>query len=190
MKFKTLLPLLLTGLLCISIILKLSLGNPYSSIFFMLVYVSLQLSLYASFYKNLKQEEQYLNNTKGQNIIIGLSGIVLVTIVISLLFKIMHWPFAGPLYILTMLVSVICALYIAFDAFANYRKTKTTYGAQYLLLILPSIIFIQSRMPTRNYSEDIVLANIQRMDNSKMLDVSDLEKKIESFTIISRPTLL
>lgn len=143
----------------------------------MLVYISLQLSLYSSFYKKLKEEELYLNNTEGQNIIIGLSGIVLATTVISFLFKIMHWPFAGPLKFLGMVVSVICAAYIAIDAFLNYKKTKTTYGAQYLLLILPSLIFMQANVPGKNYSDEKFLANIQRNYDSKMSDISDLEYK-------------
>ncbi|HXA03039.1 MAG TPA: hypothetical protein VNW99_13685 [Cytophagaceae bacterium] len=58
----------------------------------------------------------------------------------------MHWPFAGPILILSVIVCLIPLLLLIIDVVINYKSVKTSYGYSYLLILLPSLLFLQTNL--------------------------------------------
>jgi hypothetical protein len=145
MKIRNILPLVLFSLLAISILLAVFV-NKWIVIAATTIEIFLVYSIYAAFAKNIKEENLYINVTVLQNISMGVSSAALMAMVIGLTFKVMHWPFAGPILLLSMLMSAIPLLIFILDVILNYKKIKTSYGYSYLIILLPAFVFIQSNL--------------------------------------------
>ena len=145
MKIRNILPLVFFSLLVVSILLTI-LVSKWMGIAVMTIEVFLMFSIYAAFAKQIKEEGLYLNNTVLQNAMMGASCLGLFVMLFGLTFKIMHWPFTGPIIILGMVASGIPLIFFIMDVIINYRKTKTSYGYSYLIILLPAFVFIQTNI--------------------------------------------
>jgi hypothetical protein len=141
MKIRTSLPLIFYSIFVIALFCSYII-SPFIGLAAIVAGVFMVLSIYASYSKTIKEENLIINNTRFQNVIMAFSLSSVIIMSVGSTFKVMHWPFAGPILIIVLIANLIPLILSVIDILMNFKTVKTHYGYSYLIILLPVFLFI------------------------------------------------
>jgi len=142
--------------------LLVSLGKfAFASGFFTISFSILLIQSYLQVYARLKEESESSVNRH----VYFLCSVSMVVNFVGVLFKVMHWPFAGPIFIISMTSVIICGIAVSGFYLVEKISDKKPSPIPYLFLLIPFLFFIVTSV-TRMF---LVENSLQETMANKML---------------------
>lgn len=122
---------------------------------------------YISFF--YKEQNQYTDLLVLRYPLLLMMQITFVCISILSLFSIMHWPFFGPVFVMTFAVSVIALILSILYLILNKKVLQSAFLFEVIVLALPILIFMGGYQPdTVNKKEYVTELNEQYISLNKI----------------------
>jgi len=116
-----------------------------------------------------KEKNQYTDVRVLQYPLLLMMQITFVCISILSLFSIMHWPFFGPVFVVTVAVSMIALILSILFLILNKKVLQTAFLFEVIVLALPILIFMGGYQPdTVNKKEYVQELNEQYISLNKI----------------------